>query len=636
MITGKYTQIFILLLIIIHIFSYFDLGERILVNSASFIHNGSMEDPFFRSYHFSVIYESVSSTKAPNDESHLDIPTYKSKDCHDAVHPDIVDFGNGSTWNGYRYWMAMTPYPGSDDRYENPSIVVSNDRTDWKEPSGILNPIDKASSPKYNSDTELLYEPDMDRLVCYWRNVDGKNTSAYYSYTDDGVNWTSRYECYRGPCLSPSVIRLSKDNYQIYVVHKGTFRRYTSEYPMAGIWNDTDPVTCNLSWLPSNTGVWHAKIRYDFQHQMYLAAFMTVKKGTVDPTGPLYFAYSTDGENFTVQQNPALMEINTKGWDRDFIYRSTFWLSGDTLHIWYSARGGGCRGTWGIGYTSSNLSWGSKQYQEGPPKTRYRFLNITQVGKTYPGPGSSLVINNSDAGNYGSWDYMRGIRRGSGDDGSDTENFSNREPASPYNRMINYSSNDGIYKVVNDTWIHVVSNLIRKTDWSSIDRNVGRYDPLLPQGKGVLDNDDPKQSGANITPFDRDGGLDHYDHLNELTPKIDIILGPFTNTNGDPLSGIVLVFEHGSEFLASVTNEFGYILLFQISPGEYPGTIYCGDQIYKFNMTLWEDGSVTQDMPVFDLTEIQDKHSEKQGSMIFLGILLLILFSVYGLLILIK
>jgi hypothetical protein len=53
----------------------------------------------------------------------LNIPTYDGSG--QAVHPDIYYNANG--WNGYYYWMAMTPYPNGDAAYENPSIIVSND-----------------------------------------------------------------------------------------------------------------------------------------------------------------------------------------------------------------------------------------------------------------------------------------------------------------------------------------------------------------------------------------------------------------------------------------------------------------------------------------------------------------------------
>ena len=67
-------------------------------------------------------------------------------------------------WNGYRYWMAYTPYPGADQRKENPHVCVSNDRIHWKPFEGegkavSLDPLTPFEDPdkQYNSDTHLVY-----------------------------------------------------------------------------------------------------------------------------------------------------------------------------------------------------------------------------------------------------------------------------------------------------------------------------------------------------------------------------------------------------------------------------------------------------------------------------------------------
>lgn len=61
------------------------------------------------------------------------IPTYDGS--YQLTHPKVLFFKNG--WNGYHYWMSMTPYPREADIYENPSIVVSNDGISWSTPKGL-------------------------------------------------------------------------------------------------------------------------------------------------------------------------------------------------------------------------------------------------------------------------------------------------------------------------------------------------------------------------------------------------------------------------------------------------------------------------------------------------------------------
>ena len=51
-----------------------------------------------------------------NADTYQITPTYDRSD--QTVHPDIVYMPDG--WNGYKYWMAMTPYANSNDQLEKP------------------------------------------------------------------------------------------------------------------------------------------------------------------------------------------------------------------------------------------------------------------------------------------------------------------------------------------------------------------------------------------------------------------------------------------------------------------------------------------------------------------------------------
>src|SRR5699024_7190098 len=57
-----------------------------------------------------------------NADTPIYIPTYDNE--LQAIHPKVLYFPN--SWNGYKYWMAFTPYTNSDIKTENPSIVASN------------------------------------------------------------------------------------------------------------------------------------------------------------------------------------------------------------------------------------------------------------------------------------------------------------------------------------------------------------------------------------------------------------------------------------------------------------------------------------------------------------------------------
>ena len=117
-----------------------------------------------------------------------------------AVHPSVIDFKTEydlETWGKFRYWMVLTPYPNFNSAFENPSILVSGDGLNWINPPGIKNPLaskplSSLSSNCYNSDPELVYDPDQNTLLLYWREYNGgayekiwvKRISSNYKQSD--------------------------------------------------------------------------------------------------------------------------------------------------------------------------------------------------------------------------------------------------------------------------------------------------------------------------------------------------------------------------------------------------------------------------------------------------------------------
>ena len=80
-----------------------------------------------------------------NSKQALQIPTYDGSG--QVVHPSVIDFINEygiDAWSGYRYWMVLTPYPQSQDKFENPSLYASHDGLTWVVPHPITNPLDTA------------------------------------------------------------------------------------------------------------------------------------------------------------------------------------------------------------------------------------------------------------------------------------------------------------------------------------------------------------------------------------------------------------------------------------------------------------------------------------------------------------
>lgn len=111
-------------------------------------------------------------------------------------HPKVVYKPGG--WNGFQYWMLMTPYfgvVGTTSQYENPTILCSNDGINWQEPEGITNPIDAPNDgdSSYWSDTHLVLGDDGFLYAFYRGNHFGGGNRLYaYKKSRDGVSWSER------------------------------------------------------------------------------------------------------------------------------------------------------------------------------------------------------------------------------------------------------------------------------------------------------------------------------------------------------------------------------------------------------------------------------------------------------------
>lgn len=159
--------------------------------------------------------------KKLNAKSPLNLETYDGG--NEGLHPSCLYFKEG--WNGYKFWFVFTPYKGMNDAIENPCMYVSQDGENFESLEGA-NPLDDIMLPKeqeYNSDPELVYNSDLNRIECWWRRVqrdkyptdDGKNREIIYRrFTYDGRTWSEKEVMLnlKNPfdetrlCISPALI----------------------------------------------------------------------------------------------------------------------------------------------------------------------------------------------------------------------------------------------------------------------------------------------------------------------------------------------------------------------------------------------------------------------------------------------
>lgn len=142
-----------------------------------------------------------------------------------VVHPKVLYFPN--KFGNRKYWMAYTPYPFANDRYENPCVAYSSDGYNWTNIDG--NPLDDPAGDGYNSDTHLVYVESTGTLEIWYRYVSNyKNPPVseiiYRQTTKNGINWTEKEVVAENSSgnyvqyLSPAVIHDGK-KYKVWVVN---------------------------------------------------------------------------------------------------------------------------------------------------------------------------------------------------------------------------------------------------------------------------------------------------------------------------------------------------------------------------------------------------------------------------------
>lgn len=231
---------------------------------------------------------------APKVTAPLAIPTYDGNPA--AAHPSVV-LAPDNTWNGYRYWMAFTPYP--TEPRENPSIVASNDGINWEVPDGLSNPVvplsyATAQGYSYGSDTHLVFNGST--LVMFFRlaaTSPSAKEAIYRCHSTDGVTWSTPVQLFANATtatadVSPAVV----------IDADGTWRMWTvdarvSNVPILRMRTSAD----GLTWgAPSNcthangTDPWHIDVQA-FGGKYHALIY--------DKTAPDYLNYLTSADGLT-------------------------------------------------------------------------------------------------------------------------------------------------------------------------------------------------------------------------------------------------------------------------------------------------------------------------------------------------
>ena len=282
-------------------------------------------------------------------EAQVDLTTYVGG-TNAVVHPSLLFFDEG--WNGYRYWMAYTPYNGGDPQVENPSIAVSNDGEKWVTPPGLTNPIEPSPpGPGYLADPVLFMTPDGATMNMVFKVNDARKQLVLRTSTD-GVAWTSKQVILDNTYedVSPAILWDQIHGYRMWTivydpaVTGGVNTMYvrTAADP-AGPWSA--PVACTASGLPegalsNGAKIWHIDIKRVGQEYH---AVMTTAPDAGQPAGvgaQCWFGKSTDGLAWTYGRKPIMP---TGNFTQQGFYKAAILPkltpAGLSYDMWYSGTG---------------------------------------------------------------------------------------------------------------------------------------------------------------------------------------------------------------------------------------------------------------------------------------------------------
>ena len=285
-----------------------------------------------------IIYASCSTSSDNINNTvgltRLNIETYLAgKD--QPTHPSIISFDD--EWNGYKYWMAYTPYPEANGEEENPCIAVSNDLYKWETPVGMVNPIadNEETGCAELKDSHILYRDDLNRIEVWYlgrvsKNIGGDDTSLtlFRKYSYDGITWSNYEIMDYVSYLSPTVF-WDGEKYKMWSIGFDTYDT-TGTFVYQESKNGTEwstPQKCSVDEKYENIDIWHGAVFYDKATSKYMLVYLPNTSNTV-----IKFCSSDNGINYSNSKTVISVTENSP-WEG--LYRPAIIVEDNIYHLFY-------------------------------------------------------------------------------------------------------------------------------------------------------------------------------------------------------------------------------------------------------------------------------------------------------------
>lgn len=287
-----------------------------------------------------------SLTVAFNATAPLTTPTYDGSG--QAIHPDVYDAGVGNTLHGHRYWMCMTPYPGSNDDYENPSLLVSSDGLAWSVPAGVTNPVVPAVvAPDHNADGDLVVD-GTDMHIFYMERTPGGTWRAKHTSSTNSTTWSTPTTLFTATFGSPAVLKVGSTwhMWHLDIVSSAYVMRHRTASAATGPWSSG--TVCTLTNMPGGRSPWHMDVVLDEDGSTFHCLLNTT---ATTGSGDRLLIMRGDSTGNLWRAGPELITPGLAGnFDDNLAYRGCIVLSVSDYRIWYCGQSTG--GVWRTGYTT--------------------------------------------------------------------------------------------------------------------------------------------------------------------------------------------------------------------------------------------------------------------------------------------
>jgi hypothetical protein len=259
------------------------------------------------------------------------IPTYDGS--NQATHPDVVlERPAGAR---PRLVMAMTPYPFSDARLENPSVLVSSDGMTFAPPAGVHNPLAAAPAIDHNNDPDLRRDPRTgDYELLYLESLRPKTQNLVALHSADLVTWTRRdaihYDLAHGArfIVSPAAIDADGKTYLFFVDTEAHELQVISSSD-GQTWDPGSAVRVELDLGAIKP--WHVDvIRGDGAFALLISGYETEFSHQ-----NVYLATSMDLVTWKLRPEP-LLDHGDATLGAASMYRSSGVIDHGSLIVWYS------------------------------------------------------------------------------------------------------------------------------------------------------------------------------------------------------------------------------------------------------------------------------------------------------------